>query len=168
MSIQKLMKDTASYNNWVTKQYVDWLSRKSDEQLNQSLQSSFPTILATLHHIWTTQSYWVGKIMETDPFDFNNEIKTITKEEIFDGYIVSSEQLMTYISGLSEVELSITVKIEEEWFSCNFEKYQYLQHLINHGFYHRGQIVTMGRSIGITDAPMTDYNFFKVMESQNK
>lgn len=168
MSIKKLMTDTANYNDWVTKKYIEWLSNKSDEQLNETVQSSFPTILATLDHIWTTQSYWVDKIMETNSFVFNFDRNGITKEEIFEGYKTSSEQLMKYVNSLSETELSNSVKIEEQWFTCNFEKYQYLQHLINHGFYHRGQIVTMGRTIGITDAPMTDYNFYKVMEFQNQ
>ncbi len=163
MSIQKLMVDTANYNNWVTRQYVEWLSKKSDEQLNKTLPSSFPTILLTLDHIWTTQAYWIDKIMETNSFDFSNDRNGITKQEVFEGYISSSEQLRKYINNLSDADLSKLVKVDEEYFSCTFEKYQYLQHLINHGFYHRGQIVTMGRTIGITDAPMTDYNFYKVM-----
>jgi uncharacterized damage-inducible protein DinB len=36
-------------------------------------------------------------------------------------------------------------------------------HCMNHSTYHRGQIVTMGRNLGFTDAPMTDYNFYNVM-----
>lgn len=167
MSILKLMTDTAKYNNWVTQQYVEWLSKKSEEQLNKTLPSSFPTILLTLDHIWTTQAYWVDKIMETNSFVADFDKTNIAKDAIFDGYIASSQQLMQYIDGLSEAELTQTVDIKEQWFSCNFEKYHYLQHLINHGFYHRGQIVTMGRIIGITDAPMTDYNFYKVMALKN-
>ncbi len=165
MSIKKLMTDTANYNHWVTEQYVAWLSKKSDLQLNQTVESSFPTILLTLDHIWMTQSYWVSKIMEDNSFVFNPDRSSVTKEEIFSGYLHSSKKLMDYINGISEAELIKTVNIEEQWFSCNFEKYTYLQHLVNHGLYHRGQIVTMGRVIRITDAPMTDYNFYKVRAS---
>ncbi len=105
--------------------------------------------------------------METKHFKYNPDRSILTKEDIFSGYTASSEQLMNYVNELSDVDLTKSVSIKEEYFSCNFEKYHYLQHLINHGFYHRGQIVTMGRTIGITDAPMTDYNFYKVVSAHN-
>lgn len=163
MSILKLMKNTAGYNHWVTGQYINWLSGKTDEALHTQLPSSFPTILLTLDHIWQTQEYWVDIITESNAFVFNPDRSSITKEMIFEGYAASSKRLAEYIAGLSEADVAKTVKIEQEYFSCNYEKYEYIHHIINHGLYHRGQIVTMGRAVGITDAPMTDYNFYKVM-----
>lgn len=56
------------------------------------------------------------------------------------------------------------MKIESPWFQCNLPKYDYLMQVINHGTYHRGQIVTIGRNIGITDATNTDYNFYNVVK----
>ena len=32
-----------------------------------------------------------------------------------------------------------------------------IQHCLNQSTYHRGQIVTIARKIGLTDPPMTDY-----------
>ena len=106
--------------------------------------------------------------METNKFEYIADRGMLTKEEIFKGYAASSEQLVTYVNALSDVDLGKSVSIEQEYFSCNFEKYQYLQHLINHRFYNRGQLVTMGRTVGITDAPMTDYNFYKVVSAHNQ
>jgi len=31
---------------------------------------------------------------------------------------------------------------------------------MSHSTYHRGQIITIGRNLGMTDAPMTDFNFY--------
>lgn len=163
MSILKLMKNTADYNNWVAQQYINWLSEKTDAVLNTETPSSFPTLLLTLDHIWQTQEYWVDIITERNAFEFNPDRSGITKEVIFEGYAASSKRLAEYIAGLSEADVAKTVKIEQAYFSCDYEKYEYIHHIINHGLYHRGQIVTMGRALGITDAPMTDYNFYKVM-----
>ena len=33
-------------------------------------------------------------------------------------------------------------------------------HVMNHGTYHRGQLVTMGRELGISDPPKTDFMAF--------
>lgn len=162
MNLKNLITHTVQYNNWVVNKYIGWLSAKSDEQLNQEVISSFPTILKTLHHIWQTQEYWWSHIAENDEFDFKKISSKTTKDEIFSGIKSNSEKLMKYVEGLSEEDLAKNVKIESPWFQCDFSKYEYIQHIIMHGIYHRGQIVTMGRNVGITDAPMTDYNFWNI------
>jgi uncharacterized damage-inducible protein DinB len=40
------------------------------------------------------------------------------------------------------------------------KRFEMLQQCFNHGTYHRGQIVTLGRNLKITDAPATDYFFY--------
>lgn len=164
MSLKTLITKSAEYNNWVVNKYINWLADKSDAQLNQEIPSSFPTILKTLNHILQTQEYWWSHISESNDFDF--EKKRTTKEEIFEALKRSSAQLVDYIHKLSELDLEKNVKVESPWFQCDFTKYEYIQQLILHGTYHRGQIVTMGRAIGITDAPMTDFNYWNIYKDQ--
>ncbi|MDR3010562.1 MAG: DinB family protein [Sphingobacterium sp.] len=164
MSLKTLITKSAEYNNWVVNKYINWLADKSDDQLNQEVPSSFPTILKTLNHILQTQEYWWSHISESNDFDF--EKKRTTKEEIFEALRRSSVQLVDYINKLSELDLEKNIKVESPWFQCDFTKYEYIQQLILHGTYHRGQIVTMGRAIGITDAPMTDFNYWNIYKDQ--
>ncbi|MCD9617228.1 DinB family protein [Chryseobacterium gleum] len=166
MSLKALVSKSVQYNNWVVNKYIDWLSTKSDEQLNQETISSFPTILKTLHHIWQTQEYWWGHISENNDFDFTKTTEVTSKEDIFNAIKNNSQKLVDYVESLSEDDLSKNVKIESQWFQCDFYKYEYIQHAILHGTYHRGQIVTMGRNIGITDAPMTDFNFWNIYKDK--
>ncbi len=164
MSLKTLITKSAVYNDWVVNKYINWLADKSDDQLNQEVPSSFPTILKTLNHILQTQEYWWSHISESNDFDF--EKKRTTKEEIFEALRRSSVQLVDYINKLSELDLEKNIKVESPWFQCDFTKYEYIQQLILHGTYHRGQIVTMGRAIGITDAPMTDFNYWNIYKDQ--
>ncbi|MGB3107092.1 DinB family protein [Sphingobacterium siyangense] len=164
MSLKTLITKSAEYNDWVVNKYINWLADKSDDQLNQEVPSSFPTILKTLNHILQTQEYWWSHISESNDFDF--ERKRTTKEEIFEALRRSSVQLVDYVHKLSELDLEKNIKVESPWFQCDFTKYEYIQQLILHGTYHRGQIVTMGRAIGITDAPMTDFNYWNIYKDQ--
>jgi uncharacterized damage-inducible protein DinB len=164
MSLKTLITKSAEYNDWVVNKYINWLADKSDDQLNQEVPSSFPTILKTLNHILQTQEYWWSHISKSNDFDF--EKKLTTKEEIFEALGRSSVQLVDYINKLSELDLEKNIKVESPWFQCDFTKYEYIQQLILHGTYHRGQIVTMGRAIGITDAPMTDFNYWNIYKDQ--
>ncbi len=166
MSLKTLITKTVQYNNWVVHKYIDWLSTKSDEQLNQEVISSFPTILKTLHHIWQTQEYWWSYISENNDFDSAKTAAETTKEEVFRNIKRNSQQLVDYVESLSEDELSKNIKIESQWFQCDFSKYEYIQHIVQHGTYHRGQIVTMGRNVGITDAPMSDFNFWNIYKDK--
>lgn len=166
MSLKTLISKSVHYNNWVVDKYLNWLSSKSDEQLNQETPSSFPTILKTLHHIWQTQEYWWSHISENNEFDFAATAVLSGREEIFSAIRNNSQKLADYVDGLTEEDLIKNVKIESQWFQCDFSKYEYIQHVIIHGTYHRGQIVTMGRCIGITDAPMTDYNFWNIYKDK--
>ena len=75
--------------------------------------------------------------------------------------------LAAYVKGNYE-DMNEPYLIESEWFSANFPKFEYLQHLIIHTTYHRGQIVTIGHNVGVTSAPMMDYNFWNVMKQQGK
>lgn len=168
MSLKKLMTNSANYNAWVNEQYVNWLSEKSEELLNKEIPSSFSSILKTIDHILGTEKYWYSVIAETTFEPNQEENKTLSKDETLNAFLNSSKQLLELINSYSEEDLVKKVKVVNPWFESDFSKYEYLQHIINHGLYHRGQIVTIGRNIGITDAPMTDYNFYNVAKQSEQ
>lgn len=156
-----MMTNYAEYNLWVNQQFSNWLSAKSDELLHQEVVSSFSSIIKTLNHIWATEEYWYSVIAETTEFD-KREVTEFVTAEVLDGLVHRSKCLAQFIASLTEEELAKTIKIDNPWFQCELPRYEYLLQVVNHGTYHRGQIVTMGRNIGITDASNTDYNFYNV------
>jgi uncharacterized damage-inducible protein DinB len=164
MSLKKLMNNYADYNLWANQQFVNWLSSKSDELLHKELPSSYSSIIKTLNHIWATEEYWFSIIAETSEFDKRDNVELVT-EEILKGLVNRSTHLATLIKSLSEEELTKKIKIDNPWFQCELPKYDYLLQVVNHGTYHRGQVVTIGRNFGITDATNTDYNFYNVVNA---
>lgn len=165
MSLKNIMSNYADYNLWVNQQFVNWLSPKSDELLYAEVPSSFSTIMKTLDHIWSTEEYWFSVISETSLLEKKLESE-LSKEEILSGLLNSSKKLADFINSLLEEDFVKKVKIINPWFECELPISDYLLQVINHGTYHRGQIVTMGRNLGITDASNTDYNFYNVVKTQ--
>lgn len=163
MSLKKLMANYADYNLWVNQQFVNWLSKKTEEQLHQEVPSSYSSILKTLNHIWGTEEYWYSVIMGTPDFVMRYGVEELHADEIFKGLINRSVLLAEAMKKITEEELEETIQVKSPWFEANQPRYEFLQHVVNHGTYHRGQIVTMCRNMGITDASMTDYNYFNVM-----
>jgi len=162
MSLQRLMTNYADYNLWANTQFITWLSAKSDEQLNAEVPSSYASILKSLHHIWAVEEYWYSIIMKKADFINLYTIPTPSKDEIFEGLVQRSQTFADEIKLLTEEQLCEKVEVISPWFQANMERYEYIQHTFNHSTYHRGQIVTIGRNIGITDGSMTDYNFFNI------
>ncbi|GAA3759981.1 DinB family protein [Flavobacterium ginsengiterrae] len=165
MSLKKIMSNYADYNLWVNQQFVNWLSPKSDELLYAEVPSSFSNIMKTLDHIWSTEAYWFSVISQT-PMIEKESFEDLSKEEIFAGLLNSSTKLKHLINSITEEDLVQEVKITNPWFECELPIADYLIQVINHGTYHRGQIVTMGRNVGITDASNTDYNFYNVVKQK--
>lgn len=166
MSLKKLVKSNVDYNEWANQLYLEWLSTKSDESLFQEIPSSCPSIIKTLKHIWEAQEFWWGIVAETDDFIKVREIDNLNKDWIFEGLRKNSKNLTEYVHTISEADLLKTVKIENAWFQSDFPKYEYIQHLVLHSIYHRGQIVTIGRNVGISDAPMADFNFWNIAKDK--
>lgn len=165
MSLKKIMSNYADYNLWVNQQFVNWLSPKSDELLYAEVPSSFSNIMKTLDHIWSTEGYWFSVISGTSMAE-KESFDNLSKEEIFAGLLNSSTKLKHLINSMSEEDLVKEVKITNPWFECKLPIADYLIQVINHGTYHRGQIVTIGRNVGITDASNTDYNFYNVIKQK--
>ncbi len=127
--------------------------------MHQEVPSSFPSIMKTLAHILEAQGNWYAIISGTN----NNPVNTneLVFSNIFKGLTISSSKFIELVNSMNEDELLQHIRLEAPIFLCDMPKYEYLLHVVNHSTYHRGQIVTIAHNLGITDAPMTDYNIFR-------
>ena len=167
MSLQSSITNSVNYNVWVTEQLVNWLKKYSEELLQKECLSSFSSIAKTLKHISDIQLYWSSMIRGTKIPTFDYNATDVNVQQEMQNLIREAQLLATYVKENIDA-MSQTHLIESEWFTSNFAKYEYLQHLIIHTTYHRGQIVTIGHNVGIKEAPMMDYNFWNVMTQQSK
>ncbi len=163
MSIHTLSSDFANYNQWANQTLIAFLGTKPTELMGKEIPSSYASILKTLNHIWSVEAYWYAQIAEVNEFEQRWEVQNLVAEEIFEGLLNRSRILAEKIASYTEAELLKPIKVESPWFNSTQPRYKYLLHLVNHSTYHRGQLVTIGRNLGFTDAPMTDYNFYNVM-----
>jgi uncharacterized damage-inducible protein DinB len=165
MGLLKVMTNYAEYNLWANKKLTDWLLPKPNELLVMEVPSSYSSIIKTITHMLATEEYWFSVIAETPDF-VSRELDNFDAEQIFADLIKSSTRLAELIKSFSEDELAKKVLIKNPWFECDLPKHEYLIQAVNHATYHRGQVVTIGRNVGITDASNTDYNFFNVVNIQ--
>ncbi|WP_420151493.1 DinB family protein [Spirosoma sp.] len=160
-TITSFISDCTAYNSWANRQLANWLQEKPAELMDQVVPSSFPSLKETLVHIWDTQRFWLSVLQQVPPpLSFRLHGFSGNVEEVFAEIVAQSEAFATYVEALSEEELQENVHFDTPWVSGSRTRLEFIQHCLNHSTYHRGQLVTIGRNVGLTDAPMTDYSFY--------
>jgi len=155
------MTHYAEFNLWANKTYVSWLKTKPEDLLTREVSSSYPSIMLTTMHIWDTERFWLSVLKNLIPGKFSQDFEG-SHHEAFDGFINQSEIFSEFVRSQSENDLLEKCRLNMPWMKGQLPRYEYIQHCLNHSTYHRGQIVTIGRNIGITDPPMTDYNYYNM------
>jgi uncharacterized damage-inducible protein DinB len=159
----KFIRKNASYNAWATCRIVEWLSSKDAHLLTSFVPSSFPSIRESLIHISNTERFWLD-VLRQQPLTFStDDFEALDIPSLLQRVVEQSEALCAYIDRLSEVGLIEEVNLDTPWVKGSRPRYEFLQHVVNHTTYHRGQIITIARNLGLTDAPMTDFNYYNMM-----
>ena len=149
------------YNIWANGKMSDLLESLDEEILYTEVQSSFSTLEKTLLHIWGAEGIWLKRLQRESPTHFHTQDFTGNKAALLNGFRRSSKDLFEYIEGkdagfLQEVISFKTMKGDP--YSSPVDEILY--HVVNHGAFHRGQIVTILRELRVTMIPQTDLIFY--------
>jgi uncharacterized damage-inducible protein DinB len=143
------------YNLWANTRLTSWLLTLPRATLYQSTGSSFGTIDRTIQHILSGEVYWHNILLNGKIETFHQALRENEVEQVISDLVASSKRLLNDLSAMDEAQLIEPIQASDSKQS----RYEYILHVANHGSYHRGQIVTMCRALGITgEVPVTDYD----------
>jgi uncharacterized damage-inducible protein DinB len=161
MSLTKLIANYAAYNEWANDRIVGWLNQLDQDLLYKETPSSYTSIDYTAQHILRSQRFWLLFIGEKDVTGFNWSVRERDVVNVLRELKEVSRQMNIAFSGFTEEELLKVLHFNMPWAKNDLSRYEYIVHIINHGTFHRGQIVTIARAIGMTEGIVnTDYNIF--------
>ena len=152
--MQTMIAGYARYNHWANTRLSHWLLGLDRAVLDRRTVSSFPTIALTIRHMQQSQLFWLGIITKRD---LELPIDPPTGETDLGQLLAGSRLMAAAFTGYTETQLMEEI----ESIDLTRPRYDFILHAINHNTYHRGQIVTMCRSLGATDhVPALDYEVF--------
>jgi uncharacterized damage-inducible protein DinB len=148
------------YNSWANHRSLDACAALSHEQFTRDLGSSFRSVRDTLAHIsgveWLWLERWRGRSHNTIPpgSDFP-DLDSLRRR-----WLEIEHYLLGYAAALTDSDIQRVIEhTTTSGVSQAAPLWQMLQHLVNHGTYHRGQIASMVRQLG--SKPLsTDLIFF--------
>ena len=159
--MKKLLLQYAAYNVWANQRMVECISNLSDDQINREIISSYKSIYATLLHLLDAESIWWQRIKLQEQIDVPSVNFNGSVLELGNNLMKQSKQWKEW------VDLATEAALEHEFIYRNSKKEQFKQpmnevliHLFNHQSYHRGQLITMFRQVGLETIPNSDFISF--------
>jgi uncharacterized damage-inducible protein DinB len=150
------------YNAWANQRSVDAAAQLSDEQFAKPLGSSFSSVRDTLVHICGAEWVWLERCHGRSPSSIPSDLHIQTIAALRAHWSPQSDDLLAYIQGLTQTDLDRIMNYK----TINFGVYQNplwqsLQHMVNHGTYHRGQVSTLLRQLDVKPISMDLMHFYR-------
>jgi len=159
--MKELLLEYCDYNIWANDRLFDATMALSDEAHRAEMVSSFGSIYLTWLHIWSGQYVWMQRILGQDISQRPMKHFKGTMDELREGLQASARQWRDWVEGASVEQLMQSFEVHgTSGRSATFIPKNLAMQVMNHGTYHRGQIVTMLRQQGATEIPSTDWAQF--------
>ncbi len=138
-----------TYNSWANGRVLRACAPLRAEQFTQNVVSSFPSVRDTLAHIMLAEWLWLERWQGRSPGFPSDQFEDLASLRARWEKIDSD--LKAYVRKLSAADLERVVEYKNtKGNAFSNPMWQMLQHVVNHGTYHRGQITTMLRQLGAT------------------
>lgn len=144
------------YDTWANERICNGCAVLTPEQFTRDLKSSFPSVRDTLAHIMGAQWVWLERIRGRTPAGLPPAGAYPDLASLRARWSEIREDLGAYVNGFSESDLAQPFEYR------NFRGDPFkdspgpiIQHLVNHGTYHRGQVAAMLRQLDVKP-PNTD------------
>lgn len=147
----------ALYNIWANEQLAHRLETLTEEQFHANVISSFSSILKTVAHIHGAEDVWRQRLLKIYPTTFYKLPDNASGAVEIGKWHDASRQLTDLILSYDENDLVETLEYKKlDATVQNSFRWQMIQHTVNHSSYHRGQLITMMRQVGVNSVPNTD------------
>ena len=156
--MKELFVQYATYSSWANALLFSTIESLSEEQQKAEIKSSFSSLYKTVLHMLDAERIWWQRIKLQEKVEVPSQNFKGSMKELITQTVQQNKQWQEWVSNTNEHGF----QHEFIYFSMKKERfkqpvYQMLLHLFNHGTYHRGQLVTILRQLGIEKIPQTDF-----------
>jgi len=144
------------FNAWANRRTLDACATLTPEQFTRDLGSSFRSVRDTLAHIYGAEWIWLERWHSRVPTGLPSPADFPDFETVQKRLTDIDRDLVDYVASLTADDVQRVIQFKTTAGTAFSQPlWQMLQHLANHGTYHRGQVAAMLRQLG-TKAVSTD------------
>lgn len=151
------LKTLLDYHYWACDRALDAASELTPEQFTRDLGSSFRSVRDTLAHTYSAEWAWYQRWHGTSPtamlpFDQFPDVASLRR-----AWTAHEQKMRAFLASLSEAGIDRVYDYKTlDGTAASSRLRDMLQHVVNHGSYHRGQVTTMLRQLGARPAKSMD------------
>jgi uncharacterized damage-inducible protein DinB len=143
------MRTLYDYNAWANRRAMEAASKLSTEKFIQSMGSSFSSVRDTLAHIYGAEWLWLERFRGRSPSSLPDAAQYKDAASLQERWNEHEARLLGFVRGLTQADLDCVLEYKTLKFGVYSNPlWQSMQHLVNHGTYHRGQVTTLLRQLG--------------------
>jgi uncharacterized damage-inducible protein DinB len=147
------------YNRWATGRIFGIAATLTDEQLRKPTAASYESLFGTLAHLlwseWVWLRRWTPDVATSDP-------RASRHLSELQGFWAAFElEQRQFLSRLKDADLTRKVSYQNlPGTTWSYSLQHMLQHVVNHSTYHRGQLTTLFREVGVAPLPVDFLVYF--------
>ncbi len=137
------------YNYWARDRVFAAVARLTPDQYTRDLSSSFNSIRDTLVHVYSAEWIWYMRWQGTSPTSRLSADRFPDLPALQAAWSELEGHIRAHVERVGEAGLAAAL----DYKLLNGQPgravlWQMIQHVVNHGAYHRGQVTTMLRQLG--------------------
>jgi uncharacterized damage-inducible protein DinB len=143
------MSTLFDYNAWANHRALDAAAGLTIEKFVQPMGSSFVSVRDTLAHIYGAEWLWLERFQGRSPSSLPDATQFQDIGSLRACWDEFEPRLLRFVNGLTQADLDRVMEYKTLRFGVYRNPlWQSMQHLANHGTYHRGQVTTLLRQHG--------------------
>jgi uncharacterized damage-inducible protein DinB len=148
------------YNAWANRRSLSAAAALAPEQFTKPMGSNFSSIRDTLAHIFGAEWIWLERFQGRSPSSLPDTTQYPDVVTLGERWGEFEPRLLNFVRALTQSNLDRVMEYKTLKFGVYSNPlWQSMQHLVNHGSYHRGQVTTLLRQLG-APAILTDLMHF--------
>jgi uncharacterized damage-inducible protein DinB len=154
-----LVNELFNYNYWARDRQLQACAGLTEEEFLRPLGNSFPSLRDTLTHLLAVEWLWLERWRGRSPRALLAPEEFPTLTALSQRWQTVEREMRGYVATVSEDALERTVPyINFKGETWTYNLWRMMMHLLNHQSYHRGQVTTLLRQLGI-QPPQVDFLF---------
>ena len=136
------------YNYWARDRVLDAVATITPEQFMRPMGNSFNSIRDTVAHICTAERIWITRLTGEKPQRLQKLDRFPDVDAAREEWAELESEMREQLARLGPEAVERTIEYQDLRGNDQSDVlWQMLQHVVNHGTYHRGQITTMLRQL---------------------
>lgn len=148
------------FHHWATDRVLDALASVTALELDRKWGGSFGTGRGLLRHVVGVERLWCDRLNGTSPKSLPDYPASASGRDFRAEWDKIKADQRSFLQALTPARLAADLSYVnmkgEPW---TYPLAEVLEHCVNHGTYHRGQLTHLLRDLGFS-APSTDYLIF--------